>query len=78
MQYLFDSNILIYHLNGDLNESGSALLEEGLSGEGAYSIISKIELLGFVKPELAEVQARELLADLTEMLLNSEIAEQTI
>lgn len=34
MRYLFDSNILIYHLNGELNESGIVLLEEGLAGEG--------------------------------------------
>jgi hypothetical protein len=34
MRYLFDSNILIYHLNGELNESGIVFLEEGLAGEG--------------------------------------------
>lgn len=78
MQYLFDSNILIYHLNGSLNNRGSELLEEGLSGNGACSIISKIELLGFQQPEVAETQARELLADLLEISLSSEIAEQTV
>jgi len=51
MRYLFDSNILIYHLNGRLNERGTDLLAEGLAGAGAYSIISKIELLGFNQSE---------------------------
>jgi predicted nucleic acid-binding protein len=78
MQYLFDSNILIYHLNGYLNERGSELLEEGILGEGAYSTISKIELLGFQQPEVIEAHARELLADLLEIPISSEIAEQTI
>ena len=78
MKYLFDSNVLIYHLNGVLNEKGTGILEEGLMGEGAYSIISKIELLGFQQSELAEAKTRELLNYLMEISLNSEIAEQTI
>jgi predicted nucleic acid-binding protein len=78
MQYLFDSNILIYHLNGELNESGIVLLEEGLAGEGAFSIISRIELLGFHQPALAEAQARALMTDLLEIPLSSEVARQTI
>lgn len=78
MKYLFDSNILIYHLNGVLNEKGTEILEEGLTGEGTYSIISKIELLGFQQSQFAETKARELLNYLIEIPLNSEIAEQTI
>lgn len=78
MKYLFDSNILIYHLNGVLNEKGTEILEEGLIGEGAYSIISKIELLGFQQSQFSETKARELLNYLIEIPLNSEIAEQTI
>ncbi|MBW4513694.1 MAG: type II toxin-antitoxin system VapC family toxin [Timaviella obliquedivisa GSE-PSE-MK23-08B] len=78
MQYLFDSNILIYQLNGSLNERGNTFLEDGLVGEGAYSIVSKIELLGFQQPKLAEAQARELLASLIEISLSLEVAEQAI
>lgn len=78
MKYLFDSNILIYHLNGVLNEKGTEILEEGLVGEGTYSIISKIELLGFYQSQFAETKARELLNYLIEIPLDSEIAEQTI
>jgi predicted nucleic acid-binding protein len=78
MKYLFDSNILIYHLNGRLNERGTDLLAEGLSGVGAYSIISKIELLGFNQSESDDRQARLLLSSLRELELTSTIAEQTI
>ncbi len=78
MEYLFDSHILIYHLNGVLNKRGSEILEEGLAGEGAYSVISKIELLGFQQSEEAETKARDLLENLVEILIDAAIAEQTI
>lgn len=78
MRYLFDSNILIYHLNGQLNQCCTDYLAAGLAGEGAYSIISKIELLGFQQSPSAEHQARLLLSSLQELELTSTIAEQTI
>ena len=78
IKYLFDSNILIYHLNGRLNHYGTDLLSEGLSGSGAYSIISKIERLGFNQSESDDRQARLLLSSLQEFELTSTIAEQTI
>lgn len=78
MKYLFDSNILIYHLRGSLNQRGSDLILEGLTGEGAYSIISKIELLGFNQTPVEEQQARLFLSGLQELELTSDIAEQTI
>ncbi len=78
LKYLFDSNILIYHLNGQLNQRGTDLLSEGLSGAGAYSIISKIELLGFNQSESDDRQARLFLSSLQELELTSAIAEQTI
>jgi predicted nucleic acid-binding protein len=78
MKYLFDSNILIYHLRGSLNQRGKDLVFAGLSGEGAYSIISKIELLGFNQSAGEEQQARLFLSGLQELELTSRIAEQTI
>jgi predicted nucleic acid-binding protein len=78
MKYLFDSNILIYHLNGQINQSGEDLMTEGLAGVGAYSIISKIELLGFKQTAMEESQARLLLSCLQEIPLTATIAEQTI
>jgi predicted nucleic acid-binding protein len=78
MRYLFDSNILIYHLNGQLNQRGTDFLAAGLAGEGTCSIISKIELLGFQQSPSSEHQARLLLSSLQELELTSTIAEQTI
>ncbi len=62
VELLFDTNILIYHLNGRLNETGTALLRQGLSGQGAYSIISRIEVLGFDQSEAADIQAKRILS----------------
>ncbi|NER98010.1 MAG: type II toxin-antitoxin system VapC family toxin [Symploca sp. SIO1B1] len=78
MELLFDTNILIYHLNGQLNETGTALLKQGLSGQGAYSIISRIEVLGFEQPEAADIQAKRILSRLIELSLTSQIAERAI
>jgi predicted nucleic acid-binding protein len=78
MKYLFDSNILIYHLKGQLNPLGTSLLAAGLAGDGAYSIITKIELLGFNQSPLEELQARHLIATLQELELTNAIADQTI
>jgi predicted nucleic acid-binding protein len=78
MQYLFDSNILIYHLNAKLNQRGSDLIAEGLAGVGAYSVITKIELLGFNQTTAEASQARLLLSRLQEFPLTTTIAEETI
>lgn len=78
MELLFDTNILIYHLNGRLNEPETDLLRQGLSGQGAYSVISRIEVLGFEQSEAADTQAKRVLSRLIELPLTSEIAERTI
>jgi toxin FitB len=78
MKYLFDSNILIYHLKGELSQSGTDRLAEGLAGEGGYSIITKIELLGFNHSDSEAYQARLLLSELQELDLTTTIAEETI
>lgn len=78
MELLFDTNILIYHLNGRLNEPGTDLLRQGLSGQGAYSVISRIEVLGFEQSLAADTKAKRVLSRLIELPLTSEIAESTI
>jgi toxin FitB len=78
MKYLFDSNILIYHLNGKLNQRGKDLIAEGLTGVGAYSFISTVELLGFNQTADEESQARLLLSRLQEFSWTDQISEQTI
>ena len=78
MKLLFDTNIFIYHFNNQLTESGTALLREGIAGNGAYSVITRIEVLGYRQSESAESQAKQLLSKLVELPLTSEIAERTI
>jgi predicted nucleic acid-binding protein len=78
MKLLFDTNIFIYHFNNQLTESGTALLREGIAGEGAYSVITRIEVLGYRQSESAESQAKQLLSKLVELPLTSEITERTI
>lgn len=78
MELLFDTNILIYHLNNQLNEYGENLLRQGLSGQGADSIISKIEVLGFSQSDAADIEAKRVLSGLIELPLTSKIAECTI
>jgi predicted nucleic acid-binding protein len=78
MKLLFDTNIFIYHFNNQLTESGTALLREGIAGNGAYSVITRIEVLGYKQSESAESQAKQLLSKLVELPLTSEIAERTI
>lgn len=78
MKYLFDSNILIYHLNGQINQRGGDLITEGLAGVGTYSSISKIEILGFNQTVEEERKARLLLSRLQELPLTNEIVEETI
>lgn len=78
MKLLFDTNIFIYHFNNQLPESGTALLREGIAGEGAYSVITRIEVLGYKQSQAAENQAKQLLSQLVELPLSSEIAERTI
>jgi predicted nucleic acid-binding protein len=78
MKLLFDTNIFIYHFNNQLTESGTALLREGIAGEGAYSVITRIEVLGYRQSESAESQAKQLLSELVELPLTSKLAERTI
>ena len=47
MSHLLDSNILIYHLKGQLTDAGKRLLTEIILVGGSYSTISKIEVLGY-------------------------------
>lgn len=76
--FLFDSNILIYHFNNQLNAQAAALLRQGLAQESGYSVISKIELLGFEQSEGSEEQIRRFLSMLIEIPLTPDIVEQTI
>ncbi len=47
MPYVFDNNILIYQLSDTLSAQGAELLRTGLLHGGAYSVISRIEIMGY-------------------------------
>lgn len=78
MKYLFDSNILIYHLKDVLSDVGEQLLLEALNREGAFSTITKIELLGYPQDPALEQRGRTLLGALQEIPLTVDITEQAI
>jgi predicted nucleic acid-binding protein len=78
VKFIFDTNIFIYHFNGQLPEPGVVLLKEGISGQGAYSVMTRIEVLGFRQSQADDTKAQRFLSRLAELSLTSEIAERTI
>ena len=58
VKFLLDSNVIIYHLNDDLNAEGNRLFELAASSGSAYSILSRLEVLGF--PMQTEARQRAL------------------
>ena len=58
MKFLLDSNVIIYHLNDDLNPEGNRLFERAANSGSAYSILSRLEVLGF--PMQSEARQRAL------------------
>ncbi|MBF0628572.1 MAG: type II toxin-antitoxin system VapC family toxin [Magnetococcales bacterium] len=78
MKYLFDSNLLIYHLNNLLPPCGRQWIVAGLREGAAYSVMTRIEILGYPLP-LDQLQtARRLLGGLIEIGLTESILERTI
>ena len=62
MSYVFDSNILIYQLSDTLSAQGAELPRTGLLHGGAYSVISRIEIMGYPQSpeELAKADQRRM------------------
>ena len=50
MSFLFDSNVFIYQLNGVLGNHGMSLLKKGILAGGKFSVVSRIEVMGFKQP----------------------------
>jgi len=70
-----DSNILIYHINNELNEYGEYLLTRALKQGAHISIISRIEVMGWPRHTESSLKATEyLLCRFIEHPLNSEVA----
>ncbi|MBF0134643.1 MAG: type II toxin-antitoxin system VapC family toxin [Magnetococcus sp. DMHC-1] len=79
MNILFDTNPLIYFLNKQLPPEGERLVLRGMhGGAAAYSVITRIEVLGYPSPPGKIEAARHLLDSMTEIGLSESILEQTI
>ena len=77
--YLVDTNIAIYTLKGILPENAAAFLAPILNEGCLMSVVSRIELLGFVFNKLEdEVKAKKFLEDSTMFQLTDAIADQAI
>ena len=78
MAYLFDSNVFIFQLNGVLGDAGQALLRTGLLEGGAYSVISRIEVLGYPQSAAELALAEELFEGLNPIAVDDAVIAQTI
>jgi predicted nucleic acid-binding protein len=77
--YLIDTNIVIYLLNGSLNENALRFMEPIINDHYNLSVISKIELLGFSFSDEEKLSdTKNFINDGVLIPLNDEIIEQTI
>jgi predicted nucleic acid-binding protein len=71
---VFDTNILIYHLNDCLENSVEKLLEKAFESNSYVSVVTRIELLGWAKHTDESLNsAQELLNILNEQPLSEEV-----
>lgn len=78
MVRVFESNVLIYYLNGVFSRGGRIRLNNWIR-EGAFiSVITRIEVLGFSQPDGEQERARRFLALYREIPLGEEIVRTTI
>ena len=76
--HVFDSNILIYHLNDQLPPAVRTQVDTWIQ-EGAFiSVITRIEVFGFRHTAESLLQAARLLATLDEVPLHEAIVQRTI
>lgn len=75
---VFDSNILIYHLNDALPPSVLNQVELWITEGAVISVMSRIEVLGYSQTADQLQQAMRLLAYLDEILLHAPVLQRTI
>ncbi len=76
---LLDSNILIYHINGELNEREERLFSDMVKAGAYISVISRIEILGWQRHTKESLKiTRDLIQRLREYSLTSKVAELCI
>ena len=78
-EYLIDTNVVIDFFIGRLPTKATDWLEELFEGEFYFSIINKIELLGFSSTDPNETQMLEDLIGMATLLpLSDDVAKETI
>lgn len=75
---VFDSNILIYHLNDALPTNVLKHVETWIADGAVISVITRIEVLGYPQTTSQLRQATHLLAYFAEVPLHESITQQTI
>jgi predicted nucleic acid-binding protein len=75
---VFDSNILIYHLNDVLPGAALASIEAWMSEGAMISVMTRIEVLGYPQRDDQFQQAARLLASFDEIPLHEPIVQRTI
>jgi predicted nucleic acid-binding protein len=78
MNSVFDTNILIYHLNDALSESAFERMLDLLVAGAAISVITRMEILGTPKAVTQFEQTRTLLDCFTEQPLTEAIVQRVI
>lgn len=77
--YLIDTNIGIYLMNGSLNSNALRFIEPIIDDTYHLSVITKIELLGFAFADATNLSnTREFVNDSIVISLTDAIVEQTI
>ena len=76
---VLDTNILIYHLNGVLDDNIEQVLEDVLELDSYISVITRIEVLGWQQHTPTSLQdTQDLLRRIVEQPLTNEIVEECI
>ena len=75
---VFDSNILIYHLNDALPPSVFNQVESWITEGAVISVMSRIEVLGYPQSTAQLQQAMQLLAYFEEIPLHESVVQWTI
>ncbi|GIV62016.1 MAG: ribonuclease VapC [Rhodothermaceae bacterium] len=76
--HLFDSNILIYHLNDALPPGVLGKVERWITEGALISVITRIEVMGYPQAETQRRQASRLLSLFDEVALQGPVVERTI
>jgi predicted nucleic acid-binding protein len=77
--HLLDSDVLIYHLNAQLDERGEIFLADVFQGSVYISVISRMEILGWRgHTDDSWTKTSEWLKALQEVALDEEVVQTTI